>query len=209
MPRITIIDSYNDEKVITARLLGKGTFVTCYEVEGIVYSYVRIHNKGYDFTDMSKEAIATCADSDNPHVPSIDYLGNVKNDSESLYRMPLYYNLSKENSHAWSQAQILIKMFNKNIGMINGESAYDYNMRFIELVRGKIDSAILDGIESIVTACTNYGLDYKLEFSKRNLKVDADGNLILLDIVFNMRANQAIIQARAEAYNRRNQRNQW
>jgi len=70
----------------------------------------------------------------------------------------------------------------------NFRFGYDMNQAFIETIIDKLPESIIDALQSINNACTNYGDYYRFEFCKRNLKVNKDGTLILLDCIFNSHA---------------------
>jgi hypothetical protein len=176
---ITILDGWGEPVKIEARFLGRGSFATCYEVDGVVYSFVKQQRRE---TDYSKEAIAEFAIGE--HLPEIEKIG-VFDDGTMLFKSKLYQPLTPKHKTAWRQFRILESAW-KNCRV--GVSDYNFNYEIIEALRGQIEPSIIESLESLVDACGNYGDSYRLEFNKRNLKVDEAGRLILLDVIFNRKA---------------------
>lgn len=181
---IQILDGWQEKKTIKAKFLGKGAFAKCYksEEDGLVYSFVA---SGQNESDYSKQAIAEFTDQNNPYIPKIEQLGEFDDNGGILYRMPFYQPLTKQSGWAWSEFQLLKQAINclypdKTYG-------YDRNSAIIEYLRqkGQVSSDLVSALEDINTACSNYSLDYLFEFCQRNLKVDDNGHLILLDCIFN------------------------
>lgn len=187
--KINIITGWNEEETIEAEFIGRGSFATCYRVDSMVYSYV---NHGRVESDYSKEAISEFASDDNIHIPQIKKLGDYETGLNSgiLYSMPFYEKLTASHVTAWKQYNTLKSAWNKNnvYGSKGNLSWYEWNVKLIESLRGNISESIIEALESINDACSNYGLDYRFEFPKQNLKVDSNGNLILLDVIFNVLA---------------------
>jgi hypothetical protein len=176
---ITILDNWGKSVKIEARFLGRGSFAACYEIDGVVYSFVK---QGKRETDYSKEAIAEFAIGE--HLPNIEKIGFFDNGT-MLFKSKLYQPLTPEHKTAWKQFRIMESAWKK---CEIGESDYNFNYEVIEALRGQIEPSIIESLESLVDACGNYGDSYRLEFNKRNLKVDETGKLILLDVIFNRKA---------------------
>jgi hypothetical protein len=154
-------------------------------VDNTVYAFVKLAS--YYETDYSKEAIAEFASGIN--LPDIVRLGESENGDFTLYSMPYYNPLTKESGQAWKEFQQLKRIWSGTSKSYD-ESGYDYNLRIIEQARQSgLDAGLIESLESINDACTNYGLDYRFEFAQRNLKVDGNNRLILLDVIFNARAD--------------------
>lgn len=64
----------------------------------------------------------------------------------------------------------------------HGGSSYDVVMP--KLLKMENKSSVLTDLDNLLSSCSNYHANFSLEFPRRNLKVDTDGNLILLDVVF-------------------------
>jgi hypothetical protein len=190
MSRICIPDFKEDYKMIDARFIGRGAFATCYRDNDTVYSFIKTNG---DNSDYSKEAIALFAN--GKHIPQIEKLGGNVDESGLVFKMPFYNRLNNTNPEAWRQARTLIRIWKRMGYKQQGESGYEYNNRVIEFVRMEAiendDSTldeIADDLESIKNACSNYDDTYVFEFAVRNMKVNDDGTLILLDVIFNAKA---------------------
>lgn len=201
---IEICGRYNDEKInLTARFLGAGMFSKCFESNGIVYSFVK---NGSSESDYSKQAIALYADDTNPHIPQLTVNGDY-NDG-IIYTSPLYNPLTSKNKKAWSQYKTIKQAFD-SVGFSTLDSDYDYNCKILNALKHyNADESIIEAFASIMDSCSNYGDSYRFESPKRNMATDNDGNLILLDVIFNTFACSQIrneaIEARAKNnHNRR------
>ena len=181
--KITIMNQNRAESTLEAAYLGRGSFVTCYEHEGIVYSFIK-ENNNREF-DYSKEGIAEWADNNNIHVPDFNYMGTF-DDGTKLYTSPLYGDLKASHKIAWSQYKQLKNAWESIPFTL--ERGYYKNNRIIDSLRDIVSGELIEALETINDSCSNYGDYYLFEFPKRNLKVDSDGNLILLDVIFNPRA---------------------
>ncbi|MFM9972922.1 MAG: hypothetical protein ACKVQK_31485 [Burkholderiales bacterium] len=183
---IIIIDESGRESTIQAEFIGKGQFARCYRVGDSVYSFV---NNGNRHSDYSKEAVSMWADSNNVHIPQIEKMGNYDNKHGYgiLYKMPYYESLSVKHAEARSQFKKLKKAFDKNLWNVSNELGFEKNQRLIQYLRDNSPEleSIIDALESIDGAGRNYGDNYIIEIGKRNIKVDSEGRLILLDVLFN------------------------
>jgi hypothetical protein len=179
LKKITILDGWGEPVKIEAEFLGRGDFATCYKVDEVVYSFVK---QGERETDYSKEAAAEFAIGE--HLPDIEKIGTF-DDGTMLFKSKLYQPLTPEHKTAWKQFRILESAWKK---CRVSESDYNFNYEIIQTLRGQIEPSIIESLESLVDACGNYGNSYKLEFARRNLKVDETGKLILLDVIFNRKA---------------------
>jgi len=185
--KITLPNKWNEEESIDAVFIGRGAFATCYRVDSIVYSFVNTSGR---HVDLSKEAVAYFTDEENIHIPKIEKLGDYDKgvkDYGIIFKMPYYEKLTASHKIAWNQYKTLKSAWYK-ANKKDSESWFDFNCHIIESLRGNISESIIDALESINNACTNYSLDYKFEFPTANLKVDSSGNLILLDVIFNVKA---------------------
>ena len=192
MARINITNRWNEIETIEADLLGRGAFATCYRHNDTVYSYVKDTNRGFEYNDYSKEAISNFT-IESVHIPSIVAHGEVytRGGFKQLYEMPFYNKLQKiESPVAYKQARILQKAqerLDTQFYFLH-HNGYEYNNELIESVRDLLPSELIQALESINSACSSYGENYKFEFPTRNLKVDSNNNLVLLDCIFNVDA---------------------
>lgn len=173
---ISLPDSKEKTPVI---FLSRGAFTKAYRSNDKVYAYTIIGKH----TDYSKEAIATFCE--GKHIPAIEVLG--ESNEYRVYQMPFYQKLEKKHAQAWSDFRKLLKIWEK---LVYGATRYLHGYELCEAFEKAVrDSDLSDDLKGAVTdimyAVSNYGDSYRVEICQRNLKVDKDGNLILLDIVFN------------------------
>jgi len=190
------------ETLILERL-GKGQFHTCYvdRTKGQVYA-VTIDRDGSE--DHSKEILShpQLGVDPNPHIPPVEYLGSIGGGDRRVYRMPLYQPLRAQHKLAWEQFRALVaaretawKMTVKELHgkMRLSDWGFTVNTHTCTLMDSPAVSGDLrDALWDIRDAASNYGQSYCMEFSKRNCMVDGNGRLILLDVLFNLEAVEAI-----------------
>ena len=170
------------DNIQTVKLIGKGLFSKAYLTESndvIIVTFTDLKN-----VDYTKEGISEFANGLN--VPQIQRLGYTRDLKSQVYKMPYYKKLTKKDyPTAWNQAKILQMELN-NAGNICG---YNDNDKWLDSLYGKIDESIIESLREINYALGNYDSEsYCFEFPIRNLKVDFDGNLILLDVIFNKKS---------------------
>jgi len=174
-----------DGKRIQAQFLGAGAFAKCYLAQdGFVYSIVK---NGQKESDYSKQAVGEWADSDNLHIPEIEFLG--EDDNNCLIYKAVYYQnkLTAAHSSAWAEYKTLKRIWMDNINF--DRLGFVQNNKIIDLARAAgVKESICDALQSISDSCRNYGDFYFLEFRTCNLKVNDAGELILLDAIFNKKA---------------------
>jgi hypothetical protein len=179
---IRIPNQWGEYDTVKADFIGAGSFCKCYRVGNRVYSFLRIENN----TDLSKEAISLFASGAN--IPEIEKEGCNEDDTRLIFSMPFYSPLTRQNIQAWNQFQIMRKIWKENRRGLD-EMGYNYNVRLIELFQAaNIHESITESLTSINDACSNYGLEYTFELALRNTKVNQDGDLIFLDVIFNSEA---------------------
>jgi len=162
--------------------IGKGAFSTAYRNEDVVRVVVK-WRKGRKQMDYAKQALAFFAGT-GKHIPQIERLDF--GDDWEVYELPFYQRLTKDFATAWKQFQTLRKLWQKNQVCFQ-QSRYARIEKFLEMVKeSNLPASLVEDLESIIIAFSTFGEDaFLLEFSARNLAVDSDGNLILLDIGFN------------------------
>jgi len=189
LKNIRIPNKWNQYKTLEARYLGRGSFSICFESGGMVYSFVK---HGIKETDYSKEIISEWVNKENPHIPEIQKIGNMESDNGIIYQCPLYKPLTSKNRIAWSQFKIVESIWNELRFSFSHRTtpAYIQNQNIIESVKNNasIPKSLIEALQDINDSAMNYGNHYYFEFAKRNLCVDEDGNLILLDVIFNKNA---------------------
>ena len=138
-------------------------------------------------TDYSKEGISLWSDKENPYIPDFESLGDFGDGEGIVYKSPLYYPLTAKNKDAYTEFKLLNSI---RLDWNEIKSCYcpaDKNEKLIDKFEnsGKFSPILIEALRDINNALRNYGDWYCFEFPKNNLKVNADGQLILLDIIFN------------------------
>ena len=186
---IKIPGRWSGESVkIDAYYLGAGQFSKCYTHDGFVYSFVK---DGQRESDYSKQALSTIRESGNPHIPEFENLNNLDSFDGQIYKSPLYNPLKNGEIHAWQTAKKLKNIWESH--WVNSDinlSGYESNLILIEKFKesGKFTDQLINAIELINDAGHEYGENYILEFPLRNMVVNSIGDLILLDVLFNVNA---------------------
>jgi hypothetical protein len=122
----------------------------------------------------------------NPHIPAVERFGTLT-DGRMVYAMPFYVApYRKDNAKASDHAA-----FNKIRACISKTYArpkqrpYQTTERMVECVeQAGVPDAILEAVQELRDASANYGDSFGMEFSPRNVATDADGNLVLLDLLY-------------------------
>lgn len=177
-----------DGQTVKIKKIGKGTFSSIYfGDDNMVYAMVSTNSHEIDY---SKEAVAQFADHDNKHVPQIEVIENEyyfgKLGYVNIYRMPKYNKLSGENLQTVNK---IIAAYKKVINECYRCKAYELSNKIIEAINSlQIADTLKDAIQEIYDASCNYSDSYMIEFAKRNIMQDDNGNIILLDIIFNQKA---------------------
>lgn len=167
----------NDE-TLQAEYIGKGSFSRVYRADDSVYIFLKI-GPSWENTDFSKEILKNCVYSQ--HIPQIDYIGETE--THIIYKMP-FYNKLAVGSVPYKQAKILYKAWVKTWCNPKDDN-FTNNHKFINSVESILPESIIKALREIVDESANYGLQYRLEFPLRNMAQDSEGNLILLDVLFN------------------------
>ena len=160
----------------SADFIKRGRFTHCY----LFHNYAILYS-----IDILKEcsalySFATYAD--NPHLPEIDCFDGL----DKWYIMPKYFPLTKEYPKAWQQYRALQKLLSVHRLMFLENLNYttDKCYKFAEIVKD-YDEKLGEALYAIVDNVSNGSSNLMFEFPKSNLAVDNDGNLILLDVIFN------------------------
>ena len=159
--------------------IGSGLFTWAYLLEdGRVLTLTKTHTNKR--TDYSKEAVDLFADHDNPHVPDVDYVGDVYYCGFwcKAYVMPYYKPLSHTNRQTLNE---LVSMLTVVWGAISQANyPYEHVQAFIDDVKDRYET-LGEGLESIYNALCDYADDYIPDFHNGNFREDDEGNLIILD----------------------------
>jgi hypothetical protein len=177
------------EGVIPLAKIGQGMFAAVYrETMGKQRVFSVVDENVYD-----KEIAAMVNDEDsrNPHLPRVERFGMLT-DNRSVFTMPFYtvpYRVANANPASRAAFTALRKCIS-GIFPVSGrkERGYEIATRKLECIEAagaKIPPKLADAVRLLVDMSTNYGDQYDLEFSPRNVATDDQGNLVLLDVLFN------------------------
>ncbi len=158
-----------------------------------VYRSVENPDIVYILTDEDDSIKEIYSHVESVHVPymhmrdQVFYRGKWYNVFESRY----YNKLTKEHTKAWEIAKILRATWNRILDenryrLSNKDNWYMLAYDFIDALRedDRIPESIIEALDNLYTWCTAYGSNFLFEFPTRNLKINDNGDLILLDIVF-------------------------
>ena len=186
---------FNQHKLI---LLGQGKFTRAYRIENsdIVYLFTRTDN-AISANNCTKEIYTWLQG--YTHIPYMQRVDTEKyihslHGNYNIYESRFYQQLTTAYPIAWEQAKVLRAVYTKHLTL--HEEKYNYNFHAIinnayqiaenmayELEQ-LIDPVLYDAIYQLIVWSSNYGQNFFMEFNRRNLKIDSDGNLILLDVVY-------------------------
>jgi hypothetical protein len=175
----------NGDKVEVERI-GKGRYTTAWRNCSSVY--LQTNEKDY-----GKEIVCRAAHSKNPHIPVCTQLES-EGSMYNWYKMPLYQPLTAKSGKAWQDFKVLKQMWEdarRSIGYdpkrTDEQDVYATNAAFGELVDDStyLDESTKEAVRILLDECGNYGT-YTIEITKKNCAVDGEGNLILLDAVFDL-----------------------
>lgn len=181
--------------------IGKGAFSTVYR-RGDDPSRVVIVSAD----DAYEKEIAASAheDWDNPHIPAASRLGTLV-DGRAVYEMPFYTTPLRKavaGPKAWADFTAIKKCREtawQDIAVEHrGEPmhyrGYSVNMATIECAEAAgVDPLLVEALQALADAAANYGSSYTFEFASRNMATDAQGNLVLLDVLYDQ---EALLQLR-------------
>jgi hypothetical protein len=151
--------------------LGKGLWSKVYRVsedEVIILS-----------SDPAKECLAIFCQ-DVKYLPKLTCLENVND--VACYLSPFYYPLKASNKKAWGQYKA-VKQCLEAVSFQEREKYKCFEGFKNALYCLDIDPEIIEAINTLLDNMANYTDHVFLELSPRNVKVDGNGELILLDII--------------------------
>lgn len=186
------IEIDDELKSIEVKKIGAGMFAIAYEAldftfPGFVNPIILVSK--FD-NEYSKEVM--CHVSGDSLFPIIETLGYDKTDKK-VYIMEKYKPLKKADAtpDAWKNYQLLNKAWKKFLysGRRLEVEAYAYNNDIIDDLP---DGELKESVQNLESWAGAYGSDYAFEFNKGNLALDNNGNLILRDPVFSVKAMKKI-----------------
>jgi hypothetical protein len=126
----------------------------------------------------------------NPHLPAVEAYGDTR-DGKTVWTMPLYKAPLKkaDNETAWKQ-YLALKKCRANLYKPRGvKSGYEVNYDVYECaIAAGVSPKLANALEHLLNTAADYDEEYVFEFSPRNLATDAEGNLVLLDVLYHRAA---------------------
>lgn len=175
----------DDGSVIEVERIGRGRYTTAWANGTRVY--LQVSEK-----DLSKEILSTLGGT--PHIPDCEHIGWLKD--VRLFAMPKYRKITaKGTPTAYKQYKELARMMNLAVDQARRRNVnydgWDLNQAFRDEVdqadvAGSLPDSLLEALRLLLDSAANYG-EYAMEVRKANVAADDDGELILLDPLFNMR----------------------
>lgn len=169
---------------IPIKKIGKGAFATVYQNLSSPDRVLAFVSEGAYEKEILRDAHRSLPG--NPHIPAVEHFGTLV-DGRSVYEMPFYTApYRKENAKPADH-----KAFNtirKCVSSVYGkskESRYELTGRKLACVEeAGIPASIFEALTELRDASANYGDTFDMEFSPRNVATDKDGNIVLLDLLF-------------------------
>jgi len=187
-----------DRKPIPIKKIGQGMFAKAYATtKGKPRVFLEIAD---DAGDYSKEMLSSISnDTRSKYLPKTTKIGVTP--TSTIYEQPLYKApLRKADSaKAWKEYRTLEKCWQEALRTIQGRGrgrywiydGYDLQHLVRECAKSKkLSPALIRALELLTEETPNYGTTYSFEFAPRNLATDAKGNLILLDVLFDLETVQ-------------------
>ena len=116
------------------------------------------------------------------YIPRVGY--------RNVFKTRYYHKLTASNKEAWNQAIILRNTLDRvkreNNAWRNPDNAYTLLYDVIAMLRkeSSVPESLIEALDRLYSWATAYGSNFYIEFQTRNLKVDNNGDLILLDVIF-------------------------
>ena len=180
------------EGVVGLRQIGRGMFSTIYQridpgdEHGMVYAVVM---RGVWDKHIAAEAHGYLPD--NPHLPAVETLGALV-DGRSVHRMPFYRTpyRSRDAKPEDARAFKIIQACADEVRAVRGQTGFDTMNRVISCIeeRGGVPPDLLEAIEVLAAIAPEHAKAYDMEFTPRNAATDYEGNLVLLDLLFDRNA---------------------
>jgi len=176
--KISYVLEYNS-KEIQVEKIGKGMFWTAYQEKNSnnVFLVGKANN------DYSKEAVALWC-SELKHIPKLERV--YRDEDTEIFKTVYTPGLKAKDRDAWSDYKKLRGLWENYLTENLSPTRLQFvaqNFRTV-LDDADIKESLKEALEEMIEAVSNYDGEWLLEFAPRNLGVDEEGNLILLDILY-------------------------
>ena len=166
---------------IRMKHIGHGTFADVFREnrgDRRVFIFLPHGVPDKDIAEMARRSLP-----DNPHLPDVKHFGETED--KVVYTMPYYSTpFRKANAgDAWNDYRILYDCLDD----MNDSYRYDrkVNAETVKCAKSEgVDPGVVKALAALDKASRKFSSKYAFEFSPRNLGVDKDGNMVLLDVLF-------------------------
>ncbi len=192
--REPVIDSFQDlqfsrgvlrtpDGPIPLKKIGSGMFATIYREqggEGRVFAFSDDHVYDKEIAESAHDSLPK-----NPHIPAVEKYGATRD--KTVYVMPFYHTPLRKSADpaGWNDYAIAKKCFDESRVMFyQGHRGFDVNHAVVECVKDRgVRAAVVDALDALKDTASNYSDEYVFELKPRNLAMDDNGNLVLLDVL--------------------------
>lgn len=179
-----IIESPKPE-VIPVTVIGKGLFKKVFKAQNSDRVFI-LNNGGISgYEDYSCEILSRCKKT--IFLPQLRQVGHTN--TGTVYETVLYKKFKKANvkNRHW-QLYTLLRDINRDFKYIETYEAYLNMRKTIQKIKKDARSTrtFVDTIMDIEYNTANYNCTWDFEFSPRNLGVDKNGNLVLIDPIYDL-----------------------
>jgi hypothetical protein len=169
---------------IPIKKIGKGMFATVYQNLSRPDRVLAFVSEGAYEKEILRDAHRSLPE--NPHIPAVEHFGTLV-DGRSVYEMP-FYTAPYRKGNAKPADHKAFNTIRKCVSSIYGkskESRYELTGRKLACIEeAGIPASIFEALTELRDASANYGDTFDMEFSPRNVATDKDGNIVLLDLLF-------------------------
>lgn len=199
---VTLPESHNDCRLVSRPLslvtpdgviplakIGKGMFATVYREVGGAGRVFSVVAEGVFDKEIAADAHGE--DPRNPHLPRIVRFG-MTTDDRIIYEMPFYrapFRAADASPASRRAFTILRKCIASAPGPGLHERGYDVASRKLECIvaaSASLPPKLVEAVQALHDTSTNYDDQYDFEFVPRNVATDEHGNLVLLDVLYNL-----------------------
>lgn len=167
--------------------IARGSFATAYLELGGTRVFCVTDHPGH-----GKEILAHAAERCvSPHLPRVERWGELPPRgplrAREVWVMPYYRPLiCEESPAAWAQLNALRKCATDTDNLLGDDigALHNYQTLFYARVHLSSEPALLAALEVLVEEAALASEDYVFEFSPRNVAVDDEGHLVLLDVLY-------------------------
>lgn len=205
LPPTFTLSLYDGSEPLKVERIGKGAFCTAYRLcesqqtsrEAAERVYLVVKDE-----DASKEILSGC---ESPHIPQLERVGSIGD--AYLWQTRYYSPLTASSREAWKTFKMLAACnedARRKFYAVRGNHwGAEANRATVELAKAEgIETPLLEALHLLTEQAAQYGESYTFEFARRNLAVDREGRLILLDPLFDLEA----ISRRNDAARKRRER---